>query len=122
MKVIQDNNLSDAIIEHPMRLMSSSELLYALVELAKERYKTDTLEGIKYSNIFLSNRDVKRRCNTTYEEIKNKFPLKQEIKEIGTEELEKQAQVEPEDIEKKMKVAQELKRQIKQQNRELEQK
>ena len=56
------------------------------------------------------------------EEIKSKFPLKEEKNKIGTEELEKQARVEPKDIEKKMKVERELKRQIKQQKRESEQK
>ena len=122
MKIILDNNLSEAIIEHPMRLMSSRELLYALVEFAKERYETDTVSGIKYSNIFLSNRDVKKRCHTTYDDIKHKFPLKEEKKVIGTEELEKQAQVESGDIEKKLKVGQELKRQVKEQTKESEQK
>ena len=43
-------------------------------------------------------------------------------KEIGTEELEKQAQVKSEDIENKLKVEKELKRQIKQQNKGTQQK
>lgn len=122
MKIIKDNNLSDAIVEHPMRLMSSKELLYALVEFAKKRYETDNLEGIKYSNIFLSNRDVKKRCHSSYEYIKKEFPLKKDKKEIGTEELNKQAQVDSKDIEKKMQVAKKLKEQIENPKREPKQK
>ena len=80
--ILQKNNLIDAILQSPMRFMNSPDLMYAQIEFAKERHKTNNLEGVKYSNIFMSNPTMKRLYKTNYDEIKKKYPLEKEEKNI----------------------------------------
>lgn len=80
LEILQKNNLIGAIIESPMRFMNSPDLMYAQIEFAKERHKTNNLERVKYSNIFMPNPTMKRLYKTNYDEIKKKYPLeKQDI-------------------------------------------
>jgi len=85
MKILQDNNLTDAIMDNPMRLMDSPELMHALIEFAKERHKTTNLDNINRNNIFLASRTIKRLYHTDYNEIKSRFPLVR--KELSIEEI-----------------------------------
>ena len=79
LQILQNNNLIGAIIQSPMRFMNSPDLMYAQIEFAKERHKTNNLEGVKYSNIFMPNTTMKRLYKTDYDEIKRKYPLEEEI-------------------------------------------
>lgn len=80
-QILENNNKVDAMIEHPMRLMYSPELIHALIEFAKQKHETNNLDDVKNTNIFLTNKRMKKRYNVTHEELKERFPLK----EIKTE-------------------------------------
>lgn len=85
-KILQENNLVDAIISTPMRFMESPELMYSLIEFAKERHKTNNLDGVNRSNIFMANTTMKRLYHTDYAEIKERFPLKENKLEHSVDE------------------------------------
>ena len=72
--LLQNENLIDAIIERPMLMKTSVSVMYALIEFAKQRHKTDTLIGIIPTSIFLSNSTLKRLYSTTLDELKERFP------------------------------------------------
>ena len=91
-QILENNNKVDAIIEHPLRLMYSPELIHALIEFAKQKHETNNLDDVKNTNIFLTNKRIKKRHNVTHEELKERFPLKEfktehsadeELKEIA---------------------------------------
>jgi len=84
--ILRQNNLIDAIITHPMRLMESPELMYALIEYAKQRHKTNNLDKVNRTNIFLTNKTMKRLYHTNYDEIKERFSLKEAEKEHSANE------------------------------------
>lgn len=81
LEILGNNNLMDAVIDSPRRLMESPQLMYAQIEYAKERHHTQDLSMINRSNIFASNSTLMRLYGTNYDEIKERFSLKENTKE-----------------------------------------
>lgn len=76
--LLQKENLIDAIISSPTRMMQSVNLMYALIQYAKERHKTSDLSGVNRNNIFMPNSTIRRLYGETYEELKKRFPCANE--------------------------------------------
>lgn len=74
LELLQKENLIDAIISSPTRMMQSANLMYALIQYAKERHKASDLSDVNRSNIFMANSTIKRLYGETYEELKKRFP------------------------------------------------
>lgn len=72
--LLEKENLMDYIISKPSGLMRSVDLMYALIQYAKERHKTNDLSNINRSNIFMANPTLKRLYGTTGDELKKRFP------------------------------------------------
>ena len=72
--LLEKEHLMDYIISKPSGLMRSIDLMYALIEYAKERHKTDDLSNINRNNIFVANTTLKRLYDTTGDELKKRFP------------------------------------------------
>lgn len=72
--LLEKEGLIDAVQANPTRFMLSINLMYALIEYAKERHHTKNLSKINRRNIFLSNSTLKRVYGVSNEEIKAKFP------------------------------------------------
>lgn len=72
--LLERENLIDAVISAPRRFMNSINLIYALIQYAKERYNTSDLRDINRNNIFLPNNLLKRVYGVSYDEIKTKYP------------------------------------------------
>ena len=92
--LLQKENLIDNVINTPSGLMRSVGLMYALIQYAKERHKTNDLSNIKRSNIFMSNTALKRLYGVTYDELKERFPYGERTEEdvsyiIGGEDIGK---------------------------------
>ena len=79
--ILKKEKLIASVVSNPIDLMRSANLIYALIQFAKERYKTDDLSGINRNSIFIGNSILKRLYNTTYEEIKMRFPYELETNE-----------------------------------------
>lgn len=71
--ILKSENLIQAVIDNPRRLMESPELIYSLIQYAKERCNTDDLNNLKFSNIFMANSTMKKLYGISHENIKNKF-------------------------------------------------
>lgn len=67
--LLQKENLIDAIISSPTRMMQSVNLMYALIQYAKERHKTSDLSDVNRNNIFMANSTIKRVYGATYGNI-----------------------------------------------------
>lgn len=76
--LLQKDHLIDYVMRRPGEFMKSVALMYALIEYAKERHHTRDLTNIVESNIFLTNNHLKRLYDVSYEDIKKRFPYKQE--------------------------------------------
>lgn len=92
--LLQKENLIDNVINTPSGLMRSVGLMYALIQYAKERHKTNDLSNITRSNIFMSNTALKRLYGVTYDELKERFPYGERTEEdvsyiIGGEDIGK---------------------------------
>lgn len=72
--LLQKENLIDTIISCPRRMMQSANLMYALIQYAKERHKTSDLSDVNRNNIFMSNSTIKRVYGETHEGLKKRFP------------------------------------------------
>ncbi len=72
--LLESENLMDYIICTPSGLMRSENLMYALIQYAKERHHTLDLTNINRNNIFMGNNTLKRFYKTSYDEIKARFP------------------------------------------------
>lgn len=72
--LLKGENLIDAVITNPRRFMESANLMYALIQYAKERHHTSDLSNINRSNIFMANSALKRLYGVSYDEIKAKYP------------------------------------------------
>lgn len=77
--LLQKEDLIDAIIDWPRLMMQSVNLMYALIEYAKERHKTTDLSGVNRRNIFMGNSTLKLLYKESYEEIKKRFPYDKSI-------------------------------------------
>jgi len=75
---LKKENLIDSVINVPSRFMNSLNLMYALIQAAKERHKTSDLSNVNRNNIFLANSTLKKLYKLTYEEIKAKYPYVEE--------------------------------------------
>lgn len=80
--LLQKENLIDAIISKPMRMMQSVNLMYALIQYAKERHHISDLSDVNRSNIFMSNSVIKRLYGETYEELKKRFPYNARVDDM----------------------------------------
>jgi len=76
--LLQKENLIDSIISSPRRMMQSANLMYALIQYAKERHKTNDLSDVNRNNIFMANSSIKRIYGENYEELKKRFPYANE--------------------------------------------
>jgi len=74
LNLLQSENLMDYVISRPDGLMRSVNLMYALIQYAKERHNTSDLSDINRSNIFMTNSVAKRAYRTNYEELKKRYP------------------------------------------------
>ena len=74
-------NLIDAVISTPRTFMISVNLMYALINFAKERYKTSDLSNISSNNIFIGNSILKKRYGVSSKEIQDKYNYKIEEKQ-----------------------------------------
>ena len=80
--LLEKEGLIDAVISNPTRFMRSINLMYALIQYAKERYHTLNLENVNRNNIFMPNSSLKRIYGVTYEEIKAKYPYTAEEQDV----------------------------------------
>ena len=71
--ILEKENLINAIIEKPRISMDSPELMYSLIQYAKERNNVSNLKNINFSNIFIPNSRMKKLYGISYENIKSKF-------------------------------------------------
>ena len=74
LNILKDENLMDYFLSKPCGLMRSPQLIYALIQFAKERHGTNDLTGVNRNNIFMPNATIKRLYGTDYDEIKSKYP------------------------------------------------
>lgn len=72
--LLQSENLIDAPISKPVRMMQSVKLMYALIQYAKERHHTSDLSDVSRSNIFMANSNLKRLYGCSYDDLKKRFP------------------------------------------------
>lgn len=72
--LLEKEGLIDSVISSPRRFMLSVNLMYALIQYAKERHHILDLSEINRNNIFLANSSLKRIYGVSHEEIKAKFP------------------------------------------------
>jgi len=72
--LLQKENLIDSVISKPRGMMKSVNLMYALIEYAKQRHRTTDLSEVRRSNIFMSNGTLKNVYGITYDELKVRFP------------------------------------------------
>ena len=72
--LLNEEGLIDAVISNPTRFMRSKNLMYALIQYAKERHHTSDLRGINRNNIFMPNSTLKRLYGVSYDDIKAKYP------------------------------------------------
>lgn len=79
--LLERENLIDYVIDKPSGFMNSVSLMYALIQYAKERHKTEDLSDVVRSNIFMANSTLKRFYGLSYEELKERFPYEQSIPE-----------------------------------------
>ncbi len=80
-ELLEKEGLQDYARLNPNILIKSTNLIYALIEFAKERYKTDDLTKIDLKNIFLPNVSLKRLYGTSPNELKERFPYG-DLKEV----------------------------------------
>lgn len=71
--LLDEEGLIDAVISNPRRFMQSLNLMYALIQYAKERYHVSNLRNINRNNIFLPNSTLKRLYGVSFDEIKGKY-------------------------------------------------
>lgn len=76
--LLDEEGLIDAVISNPRRFMQSINLMYALIQYAKERHHVSDLRGINRNNIFMANSILKRLYGVSYDEIKAKYPYIEE--------------------------------------------
>jgi len=72
--LLEQEDLIDAVIASPKRFMQSVELMYALIQYAKERHHTTDLTNINRSNIFMNSSSLKRLYGVSYDDIKARYP------------------------------------------------
>ena len=66
--LLEEEGLIDVVISKPRRFMQSINLMYALIQYAKERHHVSSLRNISRNNIFMPNSGL------SYDEIKAKYP------------------------------------------------
>jgi hypothetical protein len=74
--LLKKEGLIDYVIAKPSGFMLSASLMYALIEYAKERHKTNDLSLITRSNIFMAGSTLKRIEGCSFAELKERFPYK----------------------------------------------
>lgn len=74
LNLLEQENLIDSVISRPRRFMLSVNLMYALIQYAKERHNSSDLSKVNRSNIFASNATLKRLYGTSSNEIKSRYP------------------------------------------------
>ncbi len=89
--LLENENIIDYIIDTPRGVMMSVNLMYALIQYAKERHQTSDLSKINRNNIFMSNNTLKRLYKISHSEIKDRFPY-------GDKEQEAEYTISAEDI------------------------
>ena len=72
--LLEEEGLIDVVISNPRRFMQSINLMYALIQYAKERHHVSSLRNINRNNIFMPNSVLKRLYGLSYDEIKAKYP------------------------------------------------
>ena len=92
--LLEQEGLTDSVILNPITLTNSVELLYAMIQYAKEQYNTDNLRTINRKNIFKTG-DSKRAFGMSKEQLKAKYPYNIEEKEQDKEYI-----ISPEEIAK----------------------
>ena len=90
--LLDEEGLIDAVISNPRRFMQSINLMYALIQYAKERHHVPNLRNINRSNIFMANSTLKRLYGLSYDEIKAKYPY------IAQEEQDSTYTIHPDEI------------------------
>ena len=83
--LLKKEGLTDYALENPSGLNKSINLIYGLIEFAKERYKTDNLDKINRGDIFLPSPALKRLYGMTVDDIKKRFAYKETTKEKAQE-------------------------------------
>ncbi len=68
--LLRRENLLDYAINNTSSLMRSEELIYALIQYAKDKFKTQDLSDVPRSSIFISNQRLKREKGISYTELK----------------------------------------------------
>lgn len=76
--LLDEEGLIDVVISNPRRFMQSINLMYALIQYAKERHNVSNLRNINRNNIFMSNSSLKRLYGLSYDDIKDKYPYIEE--------------------------------------------
>ena len=71
--LLDEEGLIDVVISNPTRFMQSINLMYALIQYAKERHHVSDLRNINRNNIFMANSTLKRLYGLSYDEIKTKY-------------------------------------------------
>ena len=72
--LLDKEGLIDVVISNPRIFMQSLNLMYALIQYAKERHHVSDLRNINRNNIFMANSTLKRLYGLSYDEIKAKYP------------------------------------------------
>lgn len=75
--LLKKENLMDYVISTPSGMMRSINLMYALIQYAKQRHGTTDLSNVGRSNIFMSNGSLKRVYGVTYDKLKELFPYEE---------------------------------------------
>lgn len=76
--LLDGEGLIDVVVSNPRRFMQSINLMYALIQYAKERHHVSNLSDININNIFMPNSTLKRLYRLSYDEIKAKYPYIEE--------------------------------------------
>ena len=78
LNMLEQEGLIDAVISKPVRFMQSVNLMYALIQHAKERHHTTDLTNVNRNNIFIANNSLQRLYGVSYDDIKAKYPYIEE--------------------------------------------
>lgn len=78
LNILSNEHLTEAIIYLPYIMMVSPELMYALIQFAKQNLKTDNLSGIDPRKIFISSKSLSEKYSMNYEKIKSKYELSED--------------------------------------------
>ena len=72
--LLQYETLVKFVIQRPQLFMDSEGLIYALIQFAKERKRTDDLTTTRYEDIFMKSAVLHRKYGETFETLKAKYP------------------------------------------------